>query len=45
MNKKNLLLALLFLLTQQQVQAFCGFYVAKADTKLYNESSQVVRCV
>ena len=22
--------------------AFCGFYVAKADTKLFNESSQVV---
>ncbi len=23
-------------------QAFCGFYVAKADTKLFNEASQVV---
>jgi hypothetical protein len=22
--------------------AFCGFYVAKADTKLYNQASQVV---
>ena len=22
--------------------AFCGFYVAKADTKLYNKASQVV---
>ena len=22
--------------------AFCGFYVAKADTKIFNESSQVV---
>jgi hypothetical protein len=21
--------------------AFCGFYVARADTKLYNEASQV----
>ncbi len=24
------------------VQAFCGFYVARADTSLYNEASQVV---
>ena len=24
------------------VHAFCGFYVAKADTKLFNEASQVV---
>ena len=24
------------------VRGFCGFYVAKADTKLYNEASQVV---
>ena len=23
------------------VQAFCGFYVARADTSLYNEASQV----
>ena len=23
-------------------QAFCGFYVAKADTKLYNQASQVI---
>jgi len=42
MNKKNLLLALLFLLTQQQVQAFCGFYVARADAKLFNKTSQVI---
>lgn len=26
----------------QQVWAFCGFYVAKADTKLYNRASQVI---
>ncbi|MCS6941920.1 MAG: DUF2330 domain-containing protein [Geminocystis sp.] len=26
----------------QQVWAFCGFYVAKADTKLYNQASQVI---
>ncbi|NEQ69799.1 MAG: DUF2330 domain-containing protein [Symploca sp. SIO2D2] len=25
-----------------QAWAFCGFYVAKADTKLYNQASQVV---
>ena len=23
-------------------QAFCGFYVSRADTSLYNEASQVV---
>src|SRR5688572_30154541 len=26
----------------QAVLAFCGFYVAKADTKLFNKASQVV---
>src|SRR5438552_18573068 len=26
----------------QSAQAFCGFYVAKADTKLFNRASQVV---
>ncbi|NEO62713.1 MAG: DUF2330 domain-containing protein [Moorea sp. SIO4G2] len=26
----------------QKAWGFCGFYVAKADTKLYNQSSQVV---
>lgn len=26
----------------QTAQAFCGFYVAKADTKLFNRASQVV---
>ena len=35
-------MALLFLLTQQQVQAFCGFYVARADAKLFNKTSQVI---
>lgn len=28
--------------TAFQLQAFCGFYVAKADAKLFNESSQVI---
>ena len=26
----------------QKAWGFCGFYVAKADTKLYNQASQVV---
>jgi hypothetical protein len=26
----------------EQAQAFCGFYVAKADTKIFNKASQVV---
>ncbi|MEM8593420.1 MAG: DUF2330 domain-containing protein [Pseudomonadota bacterium] len=30
------------LLFATQAQAFCGFYVAKADTKLFNEASKVV---
>ena len=29
-------------LSQESVRAFCGFYVAKADTKLFNKASQVV---
>ncbi len=45
---KNRLLILLiisltlFLGTIQPAWAFCGFYVAKADAKLYNQASQVV---
>ncbi|MFN8394820.1 MAG: DUF2330 domain-containing protein [Bacteroidia bacterium] len=39
-------LALLLLLTvgagMQRAHAFCGFYVAKADAKLFNKSSQVI---
>ena len=34
--------SVLLLLIAAQAQAFCGFYVARADTKLFNESSQVV---
>ena len=26
----------------ETAQAFCGFYVAKADTKIFNKASQVV---
>jgi hypothetical protein len=29
-------------LSWRQVMAFCGFYVAKADTKLFNQASKVV---
>src|SRR5438128_11034840 len=35
-------LLLLPLLAAQTALAFCGFYVAKADTKLFNQASQVV---
>jgi hypothetical protein len=35
-------LALPLWLISMQAGAFCGFYVAKADTGLFNESSQVV---
>ena len=34
--------AILVLLLQITCHAFCGFYVAKADTKLFNKSSEVV---
>ncbi|HTQ79897.1 MAG TPA: DUF2330 domain-containing protein, partial [Thermoanaerobaculia bacterium] len=33
---------LLLLLSAGPAHAFCGFYVAKADTKLFNRASQVV---
>lgn len=36
------LLGMVLLGASSQVAAFCGFYVAKADTGLFNESSQVV---
>jgi hypothetical protein len=35
-------LAALALLGAATASAFCGFYVAKADTKLFNQASQVV---
>src|SRR5438128_9694657 len=35
-------LLLLPLLAAQTALAFCGFYVAKADSKLFNQASQVV---
>ncbi len=45
MNRPTLLVALLALAAlgnAAPVHAFCGFYVAKADTKLFNKASQVV---
>lgn len=39
---RTLLLALVAMLGVQQAWAFCGFYVAKADAKLFNKSSQVI---
>src|SRR3989442_2968257 len=38
----NVLALLCLLAPTQLVHAFCGFYVAKADTKLFNKASQVV---
>ncbi len=37
-----LLLTLSILYPSHQVKAFCGFYVAKADAKLFNKTSQVI---
>ncbi|HMQ11653.1 MAG TPA: DUF2330 domain-containing protein [Oligoflexia bacterium] len=37
---KNVLLVILFI--SSNLYAFCGFYVAKADAKLFNEASKVV---
>jgi hypothetical protein len=39
---KKFLLLIAFLVSTPQVFAFCGFYVAKADTKIFNQASQVV---
>jgi hypothetical protein len=39
---KRILAVLAFAFIPLQVQAFCGFYVGKADSSLFNESSQVI---
>lgn len=39
---RALALAILAMATAGSAHAFCGFYVAKADTKLFNRTSQVV---
>lgn len=36
------ILALVFIAGSTDLYAFCGFYVAKADAQLFNESSQVI---
>jgi hypothetical protein len=41
MNRK-LLFVVAAIIAPATVRAFCGFYVAKADTKLFNKASQVV---
>ena len=38
----RLVLTSLFLLFPSVAHAFCGFYVAKADTSLFNQASKVV---
>jgi hypothetical protein len=38
----RLIFLLMLSLISQTSQAFCGFYVAKADASLYNQASQVV---
>src|SRR5215212_3288951 len=38
---KTLLVLLLLVLSVPRASAFCGFYVAKADAKLFNKASQV----
>lgn len=39
---KTLLLILPLVLLSAKTQAFCGFYVAKADAKLFNNKSEVI---
>lgn len=40
--KRKALAALLVLAFVSPVLAFCGFYVARADAKLYNKASQII---
>lgn len=42
MKTKSLLTLVAGLLTASFAHAFCGFYVAKADAKLFNKTSQVI---
>ena len=42
MNIRPLIVSLTLLLAARSAFSFCGFYVAKADTKLFNKASQVV---
>jgi hypothetical protein len=40
--RRSLLAAVCLVLAARAALGFCGFYVAKADTKLFNQASQVV---
>ncbi len=42
MKTKTILIALTLALAPVAAHAFCGFYVAKGDAKLFNKASQVV---
>ncbi len=43
MNKQSIFYLLLFtLIVHSQAFSFCGFYVSKADAKLFNKASQVI---
>jgi hypothetical protein len=42
MSRIAFVLAVVVLAGAAKAEAFCGFYVAKADTKLFNKASQVV---
>ncbi|MGL4882479.1 MAG: DUF2330 domain-containing protein, partial [Waterburya sp.] len=37
-----ILTGVIFIFGIKPALAFCGFYVAKADTSLYNQASQVI---
>ena len=39
---KRIVILILTILGAAQAHAFCGFYVAKGDTKIFNRASQVV---
>src|SRR5881227_1617637 len=39
---KRIVVFIFTLLAAAQLHAFCGFYVAKGDTKIFNRASQVV---
>lgn len=42
MNLKKSIYVILFLIVSLKIIAFCGFYVAKADADLFNNTSQVI---
>ncbi len=42
LKKQSFILLASLLLIQFKASSFCGFYVAKADSKLFNKSSQVI---